>query len=493
MSLVINPLRESDNLVLGICQSICQKRTVARPKKTIRFILNEIENPGGSKSWKVSGTKTDGTRVRQNFNLKSEALQTLADLEGETTGRVIVHRNQRTRLTADQLADAEAAMLASPGRKLSDLVTHYLSLETRAKSEGISLDVALSFVDGHYHSEIKAVSIMTACDEFVKSRPPGSRKTVVHYESSPLLLVKPDPNKPLHTFTVSDIEGILGRYKNVNSRRTYRRAFSAFFNWAVRHHYSLENPCARLDKLPKDVTQIAILSQEEIQRLLYAALRYQNGAAAAPVAIALFAGLRPSEIADLKTEDIGKTKIKVSGGKLRRTLNRAVPIPANLAAWLEKYPFNGLPEGWAYKMKRLKCATKATNWVQDILRHTSITYQVERDSNEALTAFNCGTSVAMMDRHYRHTVDDEKAVADFWSLTPAKVLAKKPAVALPTVRRISWPTKTALRKLVWQKPLVHGAAEIGVSDVALKKHCVKVGIDLPPAGHWIRQQRDSAR
>jgi hypothetical protein len=144
-------------------------------------------------------------------------------------------------------------------------------------------------------------------------------------------------------------------------------------------------------------------------------------------------------------------------------------------------------------MKRLKCATKATNWVQDILRHTSITYQVERDSNEALTAFNCGTSVAMMDRHYRHTVDDEKAVADFWSLTPAKVLAKKPAVALPTVRRISWPTKTALRKLVWQKPLVHGAAEIGVSDVALKKHCVKVGIDLPPAGHWIRQQRDSAR
>ena len=57
-------------------------------------------------------------------------------------------------------------MLASPGRKLSDLVTHYLSLETRAKSKGISLDVALSFVDGHYHSEIKAVSIMTAYDEW---------------------------------------------------------------------------------------------------------------------------------------------------------------------------------------------------------------------------------------------------------------------------------------------------------------------------------------
>ena len=99
----------------------------------------------------------------------------------------------------------------------------------------------------------------------------------------------------------------------------------------------------------------------------------------------------------------------------------------------------------------------------------------------------------MMDRFYRHTVDDEKAVAEFWSLTPAKVLAKKPAVELPTVRRITWPTKAALRKLVWQKPLIHAAKQIGVSDVALKKHCVKAGIDLPPAGHWIRRQRDSGR
>lgn len=98
----------------------------------------------------------------------------------------------------------------------------------------------------------------------------------------------------------------------------------------------------------------------------------------------------------------------------------------------------------------------------------------------------------MMNPHYRHTVDDAHVVKDFWDLTPAKILAKKPAVELPTVRRITWPAKAALRKLVWQKPLMHAAAEIGVSDVALKKHCVKVGIDLPPAGNWIRQQRDSA-
>ena len=43
------------------------------------------------------------------------------------------------------------------------------------------------------------------------------------------------------------------------------------------------------------------------------------------------------------------------------------------------------------------------------------------------------------------------------------------------------------KKLVWQKPLIHAAREIGVSDVALRKRCLKLGINLPRQGHWLRQ------
>ena len=67
-----------------------------------------------------------------------------------------------------------------------------------------------------------------------------------------------------------------------------------------------------------------------------------------------------------------------------------------------------------------------------------------------------------------------------------KLLAKKPKIELPTTKRIQWPDKKALAKLVWEKSLVHASAEIGVSDVALKKRCVKLGIELPPRGHWLR-------
>lgn len=54
---------------------------LARPKKIHRFKLTEFPNPAGSLSWRVSGTKLDGSRVRQNFDTKAEAIQTLADLQ----------------------------------------------------------------------------------------------------------------------------------------------------------------------------------------------------------------------------------------------------------------------------------------------------------------------------------------------------------------------------------------------------------------------------
>jgi integrase len=232
------------------------------------------------------------------------------------------------------------------------------------------------------------------------------------------------------------------------------------------------------------MSQIAALSLEEVKRLLYAAMFLQNGVAAASVAIGIFGGLRPSEICDLKTSDIGENVIRVSGGKLRRKLKRTVPIPSVLAAWLKLYPFTGLPTGWDYKMKALKKLTKAKKWVQDIIRHTSISYQADRDKNEALTAYNCGTSIQMMNQHYRHTIDEENAISEFWNLTPAKLMENKPEVALPKKPAIDWPEKAKLKKLVWAKPLIHAAKDIGVSDVALKKRCVKLDIQLPPRGHW---------
>jgi len=45
-------------------------------------------------------------------------------------------------------------------------------------------------------------------------------------------------------------------------------------------------------------------------------------------------------------------------------------------------------------------------------------------------------------------------------------------------------TREALHKMVWERPVLAIAKEVGVSDVALAKACRKAGIPLPNRGHW---------
>ncbi len=47
-------------------------------------------------------------------------------------------------------------------------------------------------------------------------------------------------------------------------------------------------------------------------------------------------------------------------------------------------------------------------------------------------------------------------------------------------------TRHSLYELVWSKPMTELAKQFGISDVGLRKICVKMNIPLPGAGHWTR-------
>jgi integrase len=219
----------------------------------------------------------------------------------------------------------------------------------------------------------------------------------------------------------------------------------------------------------------------EIKRLLSAAIQWKEGSMAAAIAIALFAGLRPSEIAGLKPEDIREKGIRVRGGKLRRKTNRMVPIPDNLKVWLETYPFVGLPSHYQRSYRVLRKATETKNWVQDILRHTSISYQLERDQNEGLTLFNAGTSQAMANRHYREVIEDSEHVEQFWALTPDKVRNLKVNFdKVPSRKTVQWPSDKKLLEMVHSMPMTQVGKAIGVSDNAVRKRMKVRGLEKRP-------------
>jgi hypothetical protein len=41
---------------------------------------------------------------------------------------------------------------------------------------------------------------------------------------------------------------------------------------------------------------------------------------------------------------------------------------------------------------------------------------------------------------------------------------------------------------VWSQPMRIVAASVGISDVALAKHCKKADIPVPNRGYWARKQ-----
>jgi len=46
--------------------------------------------------------------------------------------------------------------------------------------------------------------------------------------------------------------------------------------------------------------------------------------------------------------------------------------------------------------------------------------------------------------------------------------------------------RTDLYALIWGKPVTHVAKDYGISDVALRKTCIKHGIPMPPLGYWAK-------
>jgi integrase len=461
---------------------------MARVKKeNERFQIKSVRNKK-STTFLVTGYKKDTTRIREKFKIKDDAIEYRVMLQKEEQAGEHDYNLERTTLSAEQLRDAESAVKLARDHSLSRLVSHYLTLEKRIDHKhGLSLDAAISFTESHYRHEIEELSIMMARKRFLDTQRGIEQSTHNHYTNMTKLLIKDDPNKPVHRFSVTEIQRLLSPYKNANTHMTYRRGLSIFFNWSVRMHHCLENPCLRLGKAPRVTTDIAILSLEETERLLKAATLLHNGVMVASVAILVFAGLRPSELQELEPKNIKSDRIRVTGGKLRRKLKRSVPMCPVLQEWLKAYPFKGRPDAWVYKMRKLKTATKATLWVSDILRHTSISFQLERDQDEGKVAFNNGTSSQMINQHYRDTIDDEEEVAAFWDLTPAKISTVELPEDIKQQDFKEWPTDAKLKKLVRAKPLSRLALDLNVSDSAIRKRCKQHDIELPKNGHWQRE------
>jgi integrase len=458
-----------------------------KKKEKPRFVVTEYINPRtGSASYRVSGITRTGERIRENKSDRREAEERRFELQSEFDNQPDPRVNRRTILTYEQLADAESAIQnLSPSQTLTSVLSRYRDIEKRLLVKQIDLDKAVTFALNHYKEEVQEISIYAAVEEFYQDKAQLSRETLSNYQKVTRTLLN-DPNKRLSAFTVEDIRGILAPYKKPRTHRTYKNNLSVFFRWAMRRRYLLENPCDMIEGLKQKKSRIGILSIDEVKVLLQASVAYKDAVLTPSIAIALFAGLRPSELRALTAQDVTGEEILVSEGKMGDRLNRIVPIPPVLGKWLARYPYVGHPTGWRRKYRTLMDATKPKHDVPDILRHTSISFQFGRDRDLKVVAYNCGNSPEIIKSSYLDVLREKDDIPTFWSLTPSVLEEMKVEVDLPTERLVEWPTDSQLAKLVFEKPLARIAADLGVSDNAVRKRCMTRGIELPKNGYWQR-------
>lgn len=58
--------------------------------------------------------------------------------------------------------------------------------------------------------------------------------------------------------------------------------------------------------------------------------------------------------------------------------------------------------------------------------------------------------------------------------------------AHPPEPKAAWPSNEDLKALLWSKPATQVAKDLGVSSVAVKKWCIRRGIETPPRGYWAK-------
>jgi len=423
--------------------------------------------PKGKTSWVLSGTKLDGTRIRDCYNTEAEALMTKQALENEAANVVSAPKGIVTHvLNEAQLRDAERATLLLKSGSLSSAVEYY-----NANFKPVKVDKTLE----------------EAYPVFLKEKDSLRDASFREYGYDLKMLVDAHPKVKcnetspdfLKTFLVSDspITGHPHIHRPWSlSRQLYLlKVIKSFFSWAEDTGYCASNPArkVKLKKLRRDQHEPAILDLGDAQRLLDVAWTYDGGRCAAYMVLATWGAIRPEEVRNLDETkiDLDESRAIVTGGASKLRSRRVVKLAPNLVLMLKDLkargllkkenlnitdrdwalirlfaglkPASGYIHAWCFRPVSEREVGKSVNfevpcsrenlkpWVKDVLRHTGISYHLGLFEHENVTATWAGNSPHIIHKHYKGLVTQANIVL-FWEMLPQLLRANGVNASPPT-------------------------------------------------------------
>jgi integrase len=382
-------------------------------KPKTRFKITPFENRGGSISYRVTGIKRNGERIRENFLDEHDAqcrhtALTAEYLQGESTTAL-----RATKLSEDQLSAAETCFhLISDWRDLLKAVRYWLE-------HGKQSDVAESPTADEAFEDFKKWldgAADSSGNGICKLRPLSrqSFKNRIEPFINSLGLVRVADVSP------EMIEKYIGRLKvSQVTKGNLKRGISRFFTWCMARPrcWRKDNP-ARVVVVEQDERgEPEILTVDQCDKLLCAA----EPAGLAPyISVCLFGGLRPFEARRLTWDKVNLTdkEIRVTGDTCKTGKGRVLTMDTTLHAWLKAYeskPF--FPARFQQLIIKIKKDAGITKWPYDVMRHTAISHFFRKSNSYGLAAERFGNSETIIKQHYQGRVssaDTEK----FYALKP---------------------------------------------------------------------------
>lgn len=329
------------------------------------------------------------------------------------------------RLDSAQAADARAALkiLEGSGVSLEEAARIALHLEGDGNWKEIDIEQAVD-------------AFLVDCRSRVKSGAMRPR-TVEYYEENLWAFEAAHSGRLTDALTRKGLEQyFLGLGVSAVSRDTHFRAVRAWLNWCARQDPALvrKNPLQGL-RLPKIVkeTEIGFLSVEDAAAALTARTPHRWA-----IALHLFAGIRPEEIASRhkpgldwrhvnRKERIIRIPGEMAKGSRRGSMARLIDgVPPTLWRWIKDAPAEGIIFPW--QPGQIRAAAKRAAgfgpgkpWPHDGLRHTFATYHVAAYGDVAKTSLIMGHrgSADMIHRHYRGLATKAQGKA-FFALVPGE-------------------------------------------------------------------------
>lgn len=361
-----------------------------------------------------------GERVRKRFTSHELAAGEKNRLDVLAANQAGGFRASSTRLTHEQLADAESAIRRLGVKSLSEAVEWYLAnYRPPAVAKVLSEAVPLFIADRKARVEANYLGQLA--------------RALKH-------LQKWFPEAQVHEVSGAAIADKMSAHewgpKMWNNECSAYRAFFDFCRHDFRRWCTV-NPMALIE--PRPIARgLPVIETAARLRELFAFLETYTGSPHRPrkpgflcpyFYLATFAGLRPSvpdgeiwkigqldDVSRIIDADVGVIRIPPEIAKTDTV--RQVKIRPNLAAWLARYPLKDYPIVVPNMPVQVSTVRKKFAFVDDVLRHTWISAHVAKFKSLGEAALEAGNSEAIIKSHYLNLMSEAETEA-FWSIAPA--------------------------------------------------------------------------